>query len=71
MGLVLDRVTAAILALGINGSAYQAEYFRGAILSIDDGQMMAAEALGMTKRQAIINIILPQAFRLVASTMVK
>ena len=65
VGLVLDRVTAAILALGINSSAYQAEYFRGAILSIDDGQMMAAEALGMTKRQAIINIILPQAFRLV------
>lgn len=64
-GLVLDRVPAAVLALGINSSAYQAEYFRGAILSIDSGQMMAAEALGMSKKQAIMNIILPQAFRLV------
>ncbi|MGI6486578.1 MAG: amino acid ABC transporter permease [Tepidanaerobacteraceae bacterium] len=49
----------------MNSSAYQAEYFRGAILSINKGQMMAAEALGMTRRQAIANIILPQALRLV------
>lgn len=65
MGILLDRIPAAILALGINSSAYQAEYFRGAILSIDEGQGMAAEALGMTKKQAVLNIILPQALRLV------
>jgi len=65
LGILLDRIPAAILALGINSSAYQAEYFRGAILSIDEGQMRAAKALGMTDKQAIINIILPQAVRLV------
>lgn len=65
LGILLDRIPAAILALGMNSSAYQAEYFRGAILSIDEGQMWAAKALGMTDRQAIINIILPQALRLV------
>jgi polar amino acid transport system permease protein len=65
LGILLDRFPAAIIALGINSSAYQAEYFRGAILSINKGQMMAAEALGMTRRQAIANIILPQALRLV------
>ncbi|MDI3534700.1 MAG: polar amino acid transport system permease protein [Thermosediminibacterales bacterium] len=65
IGIVLDRIPAAIIALGINSSAYQAEYFRGAILSIDSGQMMAAEAIGMSKRQAVLNIILPQALRLV------
>jgi polar amino acid transport system permease protein len=65
LGILLDRVPAAIIALGINSSAYQAEYFRGAILSIDKGQMMAAEALGMTRKQAVLNIILPQALRLV------
>jgi polar amino acid transport system permease protein len=65
IGILLDRFPAAIIALGINSSAYQAEYFRGAILSINKGQMMAAEALGMTRRQAIANIILPQALRLV------
>lgn len=65
MGILLDRIPAAIIALGINSSAYQAEYFRGAILSIDEGQGLAAQALGMTKQQAILNIILPQALRLV------
>jgi len=65
VGILLDRLPAAIIALGINSSAYQAEYFRGAILSIDEGQGLAAQALGMTKVQAIVNIILPQALRLV------
>ncbi|HHY71483.1 MAG TPA: amino acid ABC transporter permease [Thermoanaerobacterales bacterium] len=65
IGILLDRIPAAIIALGINSSAYQAEYFRGAILSIDEGQGLAAQALGMTKEQAIVNIILPQALRLV------
>lgn len=65
IGIRLDRITAAILALGINSSAYQAEYFRGALLSIDSGQMMAAKALGMTQNQAIAHVILPQALRLV------
>lgn len=64
-GILLDRMPAAIIALGINSSAYQAEYFRGAILSIDEGQGLAAQALGMTKIQTIVNIILPQALRLV------
>ena len=64
-GILLDRMPAAIIALGINSSAYQAEYFRGAILSIDEGQGLAAQALGMTKSQTIVNIILPQALRLV------
>lgn len=64
-GILLDRMPAAILALGINSSAYQAEYFRGAILSIDEGQGLAAQALGMTKSQTIANIILPQALRIV------
>lgn len=65
LGILIDRIPAAILALGINSSAYQAEYFRGAIQSIDSGQMMAAEALGMTKKQAVLHIILPQALRIV------
>lgn len=65
MGILLDRVTAAIIALGLNSSAYQAEYFRGALLSIDSGQMMAAKALGMTENQAIAHVLLPQALRLV------
>ncbi len=49
------------LVLGLHGGAYQAEIFRGAILSIGEGQMTAARTLGMNRRQAIRHIILPQA----------
>ncbi len=61
--LVLDPIAAAYVALGLNSGAYQAEYFRGALQSIGSGQMIAARALGMTRTQAIVNIILPQALR--------
>lgn len=64
-GVTLSRMTAAYLALGLNSGAYQAEYFRSAIQAIGRDQMMAARALGMTRLQAILHIILPQALRLV------
>jgi polar amino acid transport system permease protein len=59
----LPPFLAGCAALGICSSAYQAEIFRGAIQGISGGQMMAARALGMTRRQAIFSIILPQALR--------
>jgi polar amino acid transport system permease protein len=59
----LPPFLAGCAALGICSSAYQAEIFRGAIHGISGGQMMAARALGMTRRQAIFNIVLPQALR--------
>jgi len=62
--LVLKPLTAAFLALGLNSGAYQAEYFRGAIQAIGSGQMLAARALGMSRLQAIVTVIMPQALRL-------
>ncbi len=62
--LALPPLVAAYLALGLNSGAYQAEYFRGAIQAVSGGQMMAARALGMTRLQAIIHIVMPQALRL-------
>ncbi len=64
LGLTFDRLPAAFIALGMNSGAYQAEYFRGAIQSVGSGQMTAARALGMSKINAILYIILPQAIRL-------
>jgi polar amino acid transport system permease protein len=61
----LDPLTAAIIGLGLNSAAYQAEYFRGAIQSIGRGQMLAARAVGLTNVQAIGYVILPQALRMV------
>jgi polar amino acid transport system permease protein len=62
-GFTLSRFASAYLALSLNSGAYQAEYFRGAIQAIGEGQMMAARGIGMNKVQAIWHIILPQAFR--------
>ncbi|WP_153944973.1 ABC transporter permease subunit, partial [Acinetobacter baumannii] len=45
--ITLNDFTAGALALGIHSGAYIAEIFRGAIQSIDRGQMEAARSLGM------------------------
>jgi polar amino acid transport system permease protein len=63
IGILLSPLVAASLALGMNTAAYQAEYFRGAIQSIEAGQVVAARSLGMTQTQVIGNIVLPQALR--------
>jgi len=55
---------AAVFALALRSAAYQSEIFRGAILSVDPGQMMAARSMGMSDLQATRHIVLPQAFRL-------
>lgn len=64
VGIVLSPVTAAIVAIALNTSAYQAEYFRGGIGAIRSGQMVAGRAIGMSRGQAIRNIIMPQALRI-------
>ncbi|MHA2429964.1 MAG: amino acid ABC transporter permease [Promethearchaeota archaeon] len=61
----LDRLLASvILALGLRSGAYQSQIFRGAILSVNPGQMEAARSLGMNKIQAFRYVVLPQALRL-------
>ena len=60
LGHQLTPVTAAILALTLNTSAYCAEIFRAGIESIARGQWEAAKALGMTWRTSLVRIILPQ-----------
>jgi len=64
LGLTLSRELSAFLALGFNSGAYQAEYLRGSILAIGEGQMMAGRAIGMSRFRVIWHIILPQALRL-------
>ncbi len=54
---------AAVAACSINSGAYVSEIFRAGIQSIEKGQQEAALSLGMTPKQAMRHIILPQAFR--------
>ncbi len=63
IGIFLSPFAAAVIGFILCSGAYHSEYIRGAIQSIKTGQMMAAEALGMTKSKAILYIILPQALR--------
>ncbi|MDK2898804.1 MAG: arginine/lysine/histidine transport system permease protein [Thermotoga sp.] len=63
LGLEFDRFTAAVVALGINSGAYVAEIVRAGIQSVPKGQYEAARSLGMSHAQAMIYVILPQAFR--------
>jgi polar amino acid transport system permease protein len=61
--VTIDPIPSAVIALGIHNGAYIGEVFRGAIQSIDYGQMEAARSLGMTHRKAMRRIVLPQAFK--------
>lgn len=54
---------AAVIGLGLNGSAYLSEIYRAGIESIHRGQMEAALSLGMTPLRAMRYIVLPQAIR--------
>src|SRR5919106_324833 len=54
-----------VLVLGLNYGAYMTEIFRAGIQSVSHGQSEAAEALGMTYRQKMRRVVLPQAFRVV------
>ncbi|HWR62326.1 MAG TPA: amino acid ABC transporter permease [Clostridia bacterium] len=58
-----EDVTLGIIAVSLNSAAYVAEIIRAGILSIDKGQMEAARSLGMSHKQAMISIIIPQAFK--------
>jgi len=60
----LSAFTVSVIVLGLITSAYQSQIFRGAIMSLPEGQLKAARALGMSDRKAVMLIILPQALRL-------
>jgi polar amino acid transport system substrate-binding protein len=62
--LKLGPMTAAVLGLGLNYAAYEAEVYRGAILAIPRGQIEAAAVLGLGRIETLRHVILPQALRI-------
>jgi polar amino acid transport system permease protein len=56
---------AAFLGLALNEGAYMAEIVRGGLLAVDEGQVRAAYALGMTPALTMRRIVLPQAIRVI------
>lgn len=59
----VDKILVAIVAFGLNSAAYVAEVIRSGINSIDKGQFEAGRSLGLTYKQTMLSIILPQAFK--------
>ena len=60
-----STLLAGIIGLGLSEAAYMAEIARAGILSVDQGQAEAAQALGMSRGKAMRRIILPQAMRVI------
>ncbi|MFC3630288.1 amino acid ABC transporter permease [Paracoccus angustae] len=65
----IDGITAAVIGLTLHFSAYMAESIRGAILGVDRSQWEAAQSIGMTQGQLLRRIVLPQAARVAAPTL--
>lgn len=59
----------AVFAMSLNQSAYNAETLRAALLSVDNGEIEAATAMGMTYFQTLRRIILPEAFTFALPTL--
>lgn len=59
----ISSLAAGIIGLGVNYGCYISEVIRSSILSIDGGQTEASLALGLTNKQALFRIIIPQALR--------
>ena len=58
-----DGVVVGIVTFGINSGAYMAELIRGGINAVDGGQMEAGRSLGMSRFQATVHVVLPQAMK--------
>jgi polar amino acid transport system substrate-binding protein len=65
VGIRLNAFVAAVLGLGLNYAAYEAENYRAGIQAVPRGQMEAALSLGMGRWLALRSIIIPQAVRIV------
>lgn len=64
IGIALSPLAAAIIGLGMNYAAYEAEVYRAGIEAVSQGQVEAALSLGMPRSVTFQTVIFPQAFRI-------
>ena len=65
LGIRFSVVQAALIGLALNEAAYLSEIIRAGIEAVPVGQIRAARALGMTERQIMRHIVVPQAFKVI------
>lgn len=63
LGMRIPTLTASIIAIAVNAGAYIAEVVRGAVQSIERGQVEAGRSIGLSRFQTMRYVIWPQAFR--------
>lgn len=63
-GLKLPAFVAGLAAMSINSASFKSEIIRAGIMSVDRGQLEAADSIGMNPFQKMIRITIPQAIRL-------
>ncbi|MDQ0393889.1 amino acid ABC transporter permease [Labrys monachus] len=68
-GVRMSPFVAGSLALGIGSGAYVAEIIRSGLLAIPKGQMESTTAIGMSRRQSLQHIILPQVVRIIVPAL--
>lgn len=66
---LVTATVAAIVGLTLHETAFASEIIRGGILSVDLGQKEAATALGISRRRALVRIVLPQAMRAIIPSL--
>ncbi|WP_084074784.1 amino acid ABC transporter permease [Demequina sp. NBRC 110052] len=64
LGLTIDPWPSAIIAFSLNVGGYGAEVVRSAILAVPTGQWEAASSVGLTRTQALTQVVLPQSARI-------
>ncbi|MBS9335368.1 ABC transporter substrate-binding protein/permease [Fructobacillus sp. M1-13] len=70
IGMKIPAFTAGLLTLILNEGAYTGAFVRGGFESVDVGQMEAARSLGLTHRQAIWKVIVPQGLKITVPSFV-
>lgn len=65
LGVTLDALPAAIIAMSLSSAAYNTEILRAGIQAVHKGQIEAAEAVGMRYARIIRRVVMPQALRIV------
>jgi polar amino acid transport system permease protein len=65
VNVALTPFEAVIIGLGLNEGAYMSEIARSGLISVDEGQIEAASSLGMTRRQSLRLVVIPQAMRVI------
>lgn len=69
-GYIIDPFTAAVLCFGLNSGAYLSEIIRSGLEQVDKGQIEAAKALGVSGKDIMKDIVIPQAIRNVLPALV-